>query len=496
MEKMLTQMLNSAKEDGQTTNTFHAGLTLRDLLLARLYATKFLETEDLKAADRAREEFGKMQEVMNTLDKELKDPKQREMFTQLTGFKVEYTQALEKIVKDVTEHAKDISNSLDPLGELIAKDVEEVKLSIMTDQDALGPRLEAANSLAVKLIMIIGLVAIVAGCLLAFVITRGITRTLNRVINGLSEGAEQVATASNQVASASQQLAEGTSEQAAAIEQTSSSLEEITSMTQQNAQNCNLAANSMKETFGVVEEAMTSMKELTLSMEETSKASDQTQKIVRTIDEIAFQTNLLALNAAVEAARAGEAGAGFAVVADEVRNLAMRAAEAAKTTASLIDDTVKKIKVGTVLVSSTKDAFEKVEQGSRKVTELVGEIMAASHEQEQGINQVDSAVNEMNKVTQQNASSAEESASASEELNAQAEQMKNFVMELAILVSGQGQPPQEKPASQESKTPIRRLKFHDGNAKVENSKIIKRSGAQRNRPEFTRPLSDAEFQEF
>ena len=173
-------------------------------------------------------------------------------------------------------------------------------------------------------------------------------------------------------------------------------------------------------------------------MSDISKASEETSKIIKTIDEIAFQTNLLALNAAVEAARAGEAGAGFAVVADEVRNLAMRAADAAKNTAGLIEDTVSKINHGSEIVTKTNDAFSKVAESSSKVGELVGEIAAASKEQSDGISQVNTAVAEMDKVVQQNAANAEESASASEEMNAQAEQMKGFVNELVTLISGKG----------------------------------------------------------
>jgi methyl-accepting chemotaxis protein len=178
------------------------------------------------------------------------------------------------------------------------------------------------------------------------------------------------------------------------------------------------------------------MEKLTISMKDISEASEETQKIVKTIDEIAFQTNLLALNAAVEAARAGEAGAGFAVVADEVRNLAMRAADAAKNTSGMIEGTVKKIKDGSDLVTTTNEAFTEVATSASKVGELVGEIAAASNEQAQGIEQVNRAVAEMDKVTQQNAANAEESAGASEEMRGQAEQMKDVIAELLVLVSG------------------------------------------------------------
>ncbi len=286
---------------------------------------------------------------------------------------------------------------------------------------------------------IIGVIAIIgiSGIIgIAILTSRSITKPINRVIDGLNEGSEQVSSASGQVSSASQGLAEGASEQAASIEETSSSLEEMASMTKQNADNAGQADNLMKDANQVVNQANASMGELTSSMDEISKASEETSKIIKTIDEIAFQTNLLALNAAVEAARAGEAGAGFAVVADEVRNLAMRAADAAKNTADLIEGTVKKVNDGSELVTRTNEAFGQVAEAAKKVGELVGEIAAASNEQAEGIEQINKAVVEMDKVTQQNAANAEESASASEEMNAQAAQMMQYVRELIQLVGG------------------------------------------------------------
>jgi methyl-accepting chemotaxis protein len=284
-------------------------------------------------------------------------------------------------------------------------------------------------------VMIVGLVvALALGVLMAIFLTRSITKPIHEVITGLSEGAQQVASASGQVATASQQLAEGSAQQAAAVEETSSSMEEMSSMTKQNADNADQANHLAQETSQVVTRANQAMGELTTAMADISKAGEDTGKIIKTIDEIAFQTNLLALNAAVEAARAGEAGAGFAVVAEEVRNLAMRAAEAAKNTASLIEGTIKKTKEGSDLVARTNDAFEEVAGSATKVAELVGEIAAASSEQAQGIDQVNRALGEMDKVTQQNAANAEESAAASEELSAQAETMSGFVGQLINVV--------------------------------------------------------------
>ncbi|MEW6665644.1 MAG: methyl-accepting chemotaxis protein [Thermodesulfobacteriota bacterium] len=265
---------------------------------------------------------------------------------------------------------------------------------------------------------------------------RKIVGKLRGVIQGISEGAGQVSGAAAQVSSASQSLAEGASQQAASIEETSSSLEEMASMTRQNADHAGEADSLMQETKQIVASANEVMAELTGSMKGISTASEETSKIIKAIDEISFQTNLLALNAAVEAARAGQAGAGFAVVADEVRNLAMRAADAARNTAGLIEETVKRVKDGGALVDRGNEAFARVAESAGRVAELVAEISAASRDQAQGIEQVNKAVADMDKVVQQTAASAEESASASEEMNAQAEQMKSFVQDLAVLVAG------------------------------------------------------------
>ncbi len=281
--------------------------------------------------------------------------------------------------------------------------------------------------------MLLGL----GGLFTTWLLARSTARPIMGAVDGLMKSAGSITTAAGQISAASQQLAEGASEQAAAIEETSASLEEIASTTRKNAENAGYADKLMKNTHEIVGRANTSMQGLTSSMQEISAASEQTQKIVKTIDEIAFQTNLLALNAAVEAARAGEAGAGFAVVADEVRNLAMRAAESARSTGELIESTVRKIQVGVGLVRQTNQEFNEVTSMVTKSGELVGEIAAASGEQAQGIDHLNQAVQEMDKVVQQNAASAEETASITQEMNAQSTVVKNLVIGLSGLVGAQ-----------------------------------------------------------
>ncbi len=281
-----------------------------------------------------------------------------------------------------------------------------------------------------------GLLLLAVLSLVLYLAATTIARRLDAAIETLETSGNSMLNASQEINSTSHQLAEGASEQAASLEETSSSLEEMTAMTQHNSENAHQAEALVKETNLTIGHASDSMQRLTGSMEEISQASEETSKIIKTIDEIAFQTNLLALNAAVEAARAGEAGAGFAVVADEVRNLAMRAAEAAKNTAALIEATVTKVRNGSELVTETNTSFGKVAKASGRINTLISEIATASREQANGIGQINKAITQIDTVTQQTAASAEESASASEELSAQAGRMQHIVNDLAALVSG------------------------------------------------------------
>ncbi|MBU1700233.1 MAG: HAMP domain-containing protein [Candidatus Eisenbacteria bacterium] len=261
-----------------------------------------------------------------------------------------------------------------------------------------------------------------------------IKQALNTAVQNLNEGLYQVAMASDQVTSAAAQInagsqasAQGAAEQASSLEEISSSLQEMSSATKQNALHTKEAHNLADGARSRAKRGETNMQNLSSAMAKIKGSADKTAKIVKTIDEIAFQTNLLALNAAVEAARAGDAGRGFAVVADEVRNLALRSAEAAKTTAQLIEDSVKNADEGVTINEEVTKNLEEINEQIDKVTEVVAEIAEASNQQKMGIEQVSSAVDQLNQLTQQNVTNAEESASTSEELAAQAEELKRMV---------------------------------------------------------------------
>ena len=298
------------------------------------------------------------------------------------------------------EQARQVMKKMGEIGEYNSKEAKETAL--LADASA------AKSKMFALMIAVFGVSAALA---FGIFLSLSISRKLNQIVSTTSEGASQIASAATQVSSAAQGVAEGSQEQAASIEESTSSLEEIAAMTKQNADNAKAAASLANEAKTLMSSSAEGANTMDTAMKEIKTASDQTSKIVKTIDEIAFQTNLLALNAAVEAARAGEAGKGFAVVAEEVRNLAMRAAEAAKNTGSLIEENVTRVNGGVQIIDGLKTTLGNTVVTVDKVTNLVTEVAAASDEQSRGIDQISIAINQMNTVTQQNAANAEEAAS-------------------------------------------------------------------------------------
>ena len=250
---------------------------------------------------------------------------------------------------------------------------------------------------------------------------------LTDVVSGVRARSESVATASAQIEQGNNDLSARTEQQASALQQTAASMEELSSTVRQNADNAQQANQLAASASRVAAEGGDAVGQVVETMKGINEASRRIGDIIGTIDGIAFQTNILALNAAVEAARAGEQGRGFAVVAAEVRSLAQRSADAAKEIKALIGDSVSRVGQGTVLVDKAGATMADVVGAIRRVTDIMGEISAASVEQSQGVAQVGEAVTQMDQATQQNAALVEESAAAAGSLRAQAEQLVESV---------------------------------------------------------------------
>jgi methyl-accepting chemotaxis protein len=327
---------------------------------------------------------------------------------------------------------------------------------------------DATYTFARNLMLGLSAVAVVFGIAIAVVITRSITRPIQRAvavaqtvaagdltsrieIQGADEtsmlltalkamndslalivgqvraGTDTISTASQEIAAGNLDLSSRTEEQASSLEETASSMEELTSTVKQNADNARQANNLAASASEVAGKGGAVIADVVDTMGAIHASSKKIVEIIGVIDGIAFQTNILALNAAVEAARAGEQGRGFAVVATEVRNLAHRSAAAAKEIKTLIGDSVAKVESGTQLVDQAGETMTAVVDSVRRVSDIISEITAASREQSLGIDQINQAIMQMDSVTQQNAALVEESAAAAESLQGQAAQLAEVV---------------------------------------------------------------------
>ncbi|MEZ4528221.1 MAG: methyl-accepting chemotaxis protein [Desulfobacterales bacterium] len=423
---------------------------------------------------------------------------------------------LHRIGTDYEEYVKFVSPIFDMLESGKLADAEKYSLETEKKEDNLRKEIksflehieelslesakqaESEGGSAFKWMSVFSAVLTVLGLLFSILITRWITGSLDRIIEGLAESSDQIVSAAQQASASSQSLAQGASRQSASVRETASALEELSSMTMQNAASAKQAGVLRKDSLQSLNAASTAMQETVEAMNRIKASGEEIGKIIKSIDEIAFQTNLLALNAAVEAARAGESGAGFAVVAGEVRNLAMRSAEASRDTQNLIHKNVEEIGAGSQLIEKTRNAFILSIDHNEKVGRLVDEISAASIEQSERIGQIRRAAAEIESVTHQNAANAQQSASASEELNAQAEQLKQMAKELLLTVKGKADRQSLNIGKKkEKKAPIRNLAEHAGSetARPDIRRSVK-PGKEEVKPEQLIPLDEDEFSDF
>jgi len=261
-------------------------------------------------------------------------------------------------------------------------------------------------------------------------IVNGMNETLEMIVSPIvtvQQSVETINTAAKEIAQGNADLSRRTEDQAASLEKTAASMEELSSTVKQNADNAKQANQLASAASGVAVKGGVAVSAVVNTMAEINESAKKIEDIISVIDGIAFQTNILALNAAVEAARAGEQGRGFAVVAGEVRNLAQRSASAAKEIKELITNSVNKTAEGTKQVETAGETMQEIVSSVKRVSDIIGEISAASQEQSAGIEQVNEAIMKMDDVTQQNTALVEEAAAAAESMMEQADELMNAI---------------------------------------------------------------------
>jgi len=364
-------------------------------------------------------------------------PQQQNVLSNYSSDYKQYSQVAQRLEKLIIQIKYDISPKSDEasnkLGESAKKAMSIAIYAITKVTTDSRDGLKFGRTLVVVWLA----VSIILGIIFSAAITKSINKQIKDIIDGLSSGSHQVASATGEISSASQIMASGASEQASTLSEISSNLSRITSMTKQTAKNAESADVLVADSVASAKEGHEAMLRLQKATGDIQSASADTAKILKDIDEIAFQTNLLALNAAVESARAGEAGKGFAVVAEEVRNLAKRSAESAKKTAELVKVSQSAALQGVEIADETVAVIDKIQKSSNKIAAIVQEITTAVQEQAQGVSQVNEAIVNIDQVTQENASSSDALAASSQELSSQTLMMNNLVCELVGVVDGE-----------------------------------------------------------
>jgi methyl-accepting chemotaxis protein-1 (serine sensor receptor) len=260
--------------------------------------------------------------------------------------------------------------------------------------------------------------------------------SLIETVRTVRSGSESIASATKEIAAGNIDLSSRTEQQASALQETASSMDELTGTVKQNADNARQASMLAANASEIASKGSRVVSQVVTTMGEINQSSAKIADIITIIEGIAFQTNILALNAAVEAARAGEEGRGFAVVAGEVRSLAQRSSAAAKEIKELIDTSVERVQSGSALVDEAGRTMTEISGAVQRVTDIMGEIAAASEEQSSGIDQVARAVTQMDEVTQQNAALVEEAAAAAQSLEDQAGALRTAVETFRLQEEG------------------------------------------------------------
>ena len=446
------------------------------MALAATLASTAVITSDASAREGEKRRIltlrAETQQKLAALDKKFVIPRSRELLQQIASTRASYNEMIDRVL-ELAERGDSVAAGRLLLGAV--RERQEVLFRALDESIAL--QREQANGLANKaasdaafgagLLVVSALVMIALAAGLAWGIVRNLTRAfgaepeeVNAAVNRVARGeltqqialrpgdthsimagvkrmqeslavtvarvrgnADSVATAAMQISQGNMDLSHRTEEQASALQQTAASMEELSGTVRQNSTNSQRANQLALEASEVAQRGGSVVAQVVDKMSGIHESSRKIGEIISVIDGIAFQTNILALNAAVEAARAGEQGRGFAVVASEVRNLAQRSAAAAREIKSLITSSVDQVGQGSTLVAQAGETMQEIVSAIQRVSDIVGEISAASVEQSSGVAQIGQAVAQMDQTTQQNAALVEQSAAAADSLRKQADEL-------------------------------------------------------------------------
>ncbi|MDP9601303.1 HAMP domain-containing protein [Variovorax gossypii] len=427
-----------------------------------------LQKGDIELVGSSQREIDKGLQGLATVmaDQAAASPEERRMLEKLRALEAQYLPIAGNVVALATSRQTDaavkvLTQECMPLLNQVLAHVSAFQAQLRKSADEGTASTQSAYWRAKWMILGISCASLAGGLLLAFLMTRSITRPLGQAVNvaqqvasgdltarievadasesgmlmralrsmndelakvvgQVRDGTDSIASASGQIASGNRDLSSRTEAQASSLEQTAAAMQELTSTVRQNADNARLANQLADSASQVASRGGAVVDQVVEKMASINASSRKVVEIIGVIDGISFQTNILALNAAVEAARAGEQGRGFAVVASEVRSLAQRSAAAAKEIKTLIGDSVDEVEAGSTLVNEAGKTMEEVVGSVRRVTDIMAEITAASQEQASGIGQVNDAIKQMDRATQQNAALVEQASAAAQSMNDQA----------------------------------------------------------------------------
>ncbi|WP_199671237.1 HAMP domain-containing methyl-accepting chemotaxis protein [Salinibius halmophilus] len=453
----IEQITDRTFSDNNTRALYYAGKVQASMLEARLAVAKFLESADPAQVQIAHQELDDNTATnLERLTAVVVDRETRDLVRQFDTAMQSYATALDRLDVVISQRENLIVNQLDRIGPVIAQATEDVKLSVQTDQDTLGPQVRANNEATQQMIIWVSVASVLLAIVLSFFLVRIVKRPLGgepaemkaiaerlaegdltmtftnrdaatglyaaiismvdrltQIVSEVNSASDALASASEEVSATAQNLSQGASEQAASVEETTASVEQMSASIAQNNENA-------KVTDSMSTKSAIEAREGGVAVNDTVAAMKSIAEKISIIDDIAYQTNLLALNAAIEAARAGEHGKGFAVVAAEVRKLAERSQVASQEIGEVAQSSVS-------LAEKAGSLLDEMVPSIEKTSSLVQEISAASVEQATGASQINTAMEQLNSITQQSASSAEELASTSEEMSSQAQQLQQLM---------------------------------------------------------------------